>query len=218
MISSGSYAAKYPPVSAMTCTAPEAPFAQVKPMLAMPELPTGAITWFEIVDPAAKARFVVAGCDVPFAQTVNVPEQVGAVTARLMGTALTPLVGIPVRPVSVSAIVLPEVIAPVGAPVPVRVSSVRAGANAVYAPLDGDPLGLVKYPATSTTMWDVHALVPQPSIRSVTLPAADNRAMTVLPIVCPELKLINDAFGTAVPVGNALVNPAPVGVTMVTFR
>src|SRR5258707_1371214 len=71
------------------------------------------------------------------------PAPVGAVTVTLRTTAETPVVGTLPCPVIWTARVLPAARGALGAPVPLRVSSSRAGASGANVPAAEDTAGVI---------------------------------------------------------------------------
>src|ERR1035437_7818548 len=96
----------------------------------------------ETVWPATKFRLDTGGSTLPSAKADTQPGAAGWVTVRFTTTADTPAAGTPPRPETCSTSPPPCPTGAAEAPMPVRVSSTRAGDTVTNAP------GVVGAPAT----------------------------------------------------------------------
>src|SRR5207302_10303838 len=103
-----------------------------------PPGPTGAMTRFGTVTPAAQLRLEASGRDTPVGKTVKKPAALVLVAVTFITTALTPAPGIPPAPVTWTSSVLPwPRCAPALVwPLPERVSVMRAGVTDTYSPAE----------------------------------------------------------------------------------
>src|SRR5580765_288997 len=165
-----------------------------------PFAPTLTIARFATVWPGTKLMLEARGSGVPAGHAVTYPAVLGSVTVRLSTTAPTPLAGTPPRPVTVRSSSVPARTA-----VPeVRVSSRREGCSGAKDEESGNQ------PATSAT----RSVLPK-GLYSDTLPLVPSLVMTRLGMTSPTVKLRFEVSGRALPVGQAVMYPAAVGLTAV---
>src|ERR1035437_8065902 len=106
-----------------------------------PSAPTGTTARLGTVWFLTKFRLDTSGRALPSAKADTHPGAVGSVTVTLATTADTPVAGTPARPATCRTRSAPAATGATAAPLPVRVSSTRAGDTVANAP------GVVGVPA-----------------------------------------------------------------------
>src|SRR6266566_6517556 len=122
----------------------------------------------------------------------------------LIATAPTPVVGTPPWPVTWSLMVPLAGTGP-EAPVPLRVSRMRAGVRGDRPPAAGEPEA--NQPKTSPTYW----AVPVPPLNRSILPSDPTGTTTRLGMVSPAVKFRFEVFGWVTPSGHTVAKPGAVG-------
>ncbi len=182
--------ANHPDTSPTTCTLPgEALYRSI-----LPSAPTWDTTRLEMVWPAEKFTFDVAGLDTPSANTVRTPAALGAATVTLITTAPTPLAGTAPRP-AICSLRVPRAGTGPGAPSPERVSSTRAGRTG-FRPfvvgageIDVDAAAAVGAPSASVT---TAAVLGRTSTMNVATNTAATRPLShrVVPPALPSPQIL----------------------------
>ena len=146
----------------------------------LPLAPTGTTTRFGTVCPATKFRFDAAGRVAPSAKAVTNPDPAGAATVTFSTTAATPEAGTPPWPSTGRCSVAFAATRPTAAPIPLRVSSTRAGPTDTKVPARAGATAV-----TAGTLGDAMAMGPASARRPPATTAETERTRRVRTIEHP---------------------------------